>query len=232
MRASILSFLAVVFLAAASTGAAAQSCLTISTDYASYMSGSTDGVNLYASVLLDGSAYMEVQPYPYCEPIENELSSVTHTPLVGVTLGSNNYPARGESGCPDCYIEAETDGTIANATQGEDYNCTWYAEVDCSFAGLIFNSSEDGVTIALTTTYGQNTLGSQVILDTRFCGYTPACSNSVTPTCGNPSWTVQYSSSEECNLYIRNPFIAVKVNGVLTECVGVEFPASGPGPCS
>ena len=87
------------------------------------------------------------------------------------------------------------------------------------------------ISIALKTTYGENTLGSQVVLDKRFCGYTPACSNNVTPACGNPSWTDVRPAYLACSRFLRGSFVRVRIGQRPYSCYAFDFDATGPGPC-
>ncbi len=103
----------------------------------------------------------------------------------------------------------------------------------CSIAGFFYSSVINfNITIALTDTYGANTLGSQIIGDTRFCNYTLACSNNITPTCQSRGFTVQYPVSETCPAYLRLSNLAIRINGASPACFWVAFNADGPGPCS
>lgn len=120
-----------------------------------------------------------------------------------------------------------------NGETDTPYNpITWMNELAPVYIAIdLISMPQINITLALTTTYGANTLGSQIIR-TRISAATPlACSSGVL-TCGSPSWTVQNASTEPCSYYIRNSWVAVKSNGTLAGCYGISLPAAGPGPCS
>ena len=101
----------------------------------------------------------------------------------------------------------------------------------CPSGTLVFTRS---VFLSLKTTYGKNTLGSQVVGNLRFCGMTPACSNGVTPKCGSPSFTTIEGppATTQCPQFIRASFLLIRFSRTDPgECLGLMFPTSGPGPC-
>jgi len=103
----------------------------------------------------------------------------------------------------------------------------WGYNEASSACWAMITSSTFSLGISIKTTYGANTLGSQVVLDTRFCNYTPACSNGVTPACGSPSFTRSiHPASTQCGYYVRTTFL--RAFGV---CYGFNHDADGPGPC-
>lgn len=121
---------------------------------------------------------MEIEPYEWCDSIVLP-PDITHTPQVSMTLGPNNYWTQGEPECPDCYLSAEGDGSIDNATSGEEYELSWDADVVCSLAGEFFNSNGYlGVAIA-TTTYNLTTVNANGTVT-----FTQACPGTSRPSCG------------------------------------------------
>lgn len=160
-------------------------------------------------------------------------SNAVHTPMAFnlISYGQGSYVGGMQSGnseCPNCYLSEENDQAIA-ITSSVQYTFNWEGGVNCTFGGNIFGMG-GGSLITISTTYGLNSLGNQVVGDTKFCGYTPNCSSG-TPTCGSPSWTTTIPSSNSCASYIKNVWGSVVVDGFRV-CGGRWSVATGEGPCN
>lgn len=115
--------------------ALAQNCITYQPDYAVYASESTDGTNIYTSVVLDGSGTMTVNQ-AYCGGLT--FPNAVHTPMAlniltppaggGTAVGGMSS---GTPECPDCYLSTTNNQQIA-ATPDTDYTFTYGGEVICS----------------------------------------------------------------------------------------------------
>jgi hypothetical protein len=118
------------------------------------------------------------------------------------------------------------------ATDNVEYTFQSESKVICSLAGILYWTGQATSYLAIKTTYGKNTLGHQDVANIRYCGYTPDCSNNVTPACGSPSWTDATSTDYPCSTWIRTSFLRVRAkSGSLTCVTGGSLNVTGNGPC-
>jgi len=198
--------------------------------YDTYTTWSYDGnTTVTATVVVEGTTTGSCNGIPGC-------SSATHTIKFANQIGGSFNPnpssadwITGPSGSVFSYLSGTHTGS-ATISPGQQIQAWEGGQVWCTFLGAPSFYNFPSIYISLKTTYGQNTLGSQVIGNTRFCGYTPACSNNVIPACGNPSWTDSRPSYLQCTQYLKGNFLKVTVGGSYV-CFAFDTDAFGPGPC-
>lgn len=180
-----------------------------------YNGYSSDGTMIYTWTVLSGD--MTGASYFHRYYATNVIGSVGGTAQAGPTASA---------------VTLRNDQSII-ATPGTDY--LWHTEASayCDFVGPApFYIFGDNKYVAIKITYGVNSLGHQDVPPNRYCGYTPACSNGVTPACGDPSWTVVGSTAFSCYYHNRMSFLAIRSSpSEEYSCFGIQFPAGGPGPC-
>jgi hypothetical protein len=195
-------------LLVASTSAAAQSCQMYS----------------YSDMWLDDDGNAVAVNYT---DANTSCGDYTAYADVAVTMpsGYSQFGSAMGTCCAEAISSASTSGEegdgFINGNNEVDYSC-----------GSLLGSMNSPILIAIKTTYGENTLGSQVIGNSRFCGYTPNCTNNVTPACGLPSWTDVRPAYLACSTFIRSSFIAVRFGeNAPYHCKGISFDSSTAGPC-
>jgi hypothetical protein len=212
----------------------AQGCrVDYTAHYDMYVTETTDGTNIYTTVLTDGSTSGD--PSAGC----NE-SSAKHTASSYNLLGSTGGWLSQTPGCMTCYLTIQNDQQMAG-TPGVDYNFQAWAQVECSVFGVFFSNGLSGViTVGISDTFGKNTLGSQTIAGVTFCNYSVNCTVGTTPTCGDPSYSQQLQKilpkpQTSCPYYVITGWEWIKVDGEIVSaigCTGNSSVAPGGGPCS
>ena len=170
----------------------AQCQFSYSPNYGVYTSESTDGTNLYASVLTDGNSSMSVVggcPDGVRNAMIQAINSASHTPNSYNVLGGVGGWNSGSSGCVSCYISYQNNQSIASATPGTEYEFDWSGQVSCSAGGTIFASSGSGFISLHRTVYKYASIANNV------CTYTVFCPNS-THVCGPDAVTVEAPCAE------------------------------------
>jgi hypothetical protein len=131
-----------------SVAANGQSCITYTYNYAASWDmamtstpagGNGSSVGMQFGVLVDGTANMTVAPGGCgINGYHPDLSHVTHTPQMSITVGSNNANQNGATICYDCYMNSsmtenytETIGNLVSVDPGVD--------IVCSYGGIFFN---------------------------------------------------------------------------------------------
>lgn len=185
---------------------AAQSCISFIPNYASYNNISTDGTNIYTSVVVDGSGEMIFNGGNGCGSIN--YGTIVHWPAALNVIsipGSSTYVGgilSGSQVCPDCYL-SETNNQSVAATPGADYNFESDGMVICSLAGEIFGSDQHfGLKISLATYLNTNSppIGG-------YYEYKLACPNGTVPTCPASIYTTtqNYKWAEESDVQVNDP---------------------------
>ncbi len=123
--------------------ATAQCYFVYSSNYAVYTSESYNGIDVFTSVLIDGSASMTIAGQ-YCGPgyqiMQNQINSATHTPSAYNAVGGTGGWGTGSSGCVNCYLSYQNNQSIA-ANPGQIYSWQTGGEIACSVGGVIFNTA-------------------------------------------------------------------------------------------
>lgn len=137
MKPLIFSACLLVFATAAALSALGQGCgVDMVRNYAAYQSFSSDGSNIYTSVLVDGSA--TCTPTPSCP-----CGTATHTPKAYNKIASNGGWGTGSPGCVNCYLSYENDQSTP-ASPGVTYQFNGEAQIICSIAGVFYDQLFSG----------------------------------------------------------------------------------------
>lgn len=108
---------AVVAMSSAGRMAAGQQCsVSYSPDFSVYANEASDGTNIYTYVDLDSSGIMTLDGQCY------NLPEIYHTAMLWNSVGtsSSGWVPFGQL-CPDCYVSAEQDEEMPDASPGVDY---------------------------------------------------------------------------------------------------------------
>jgi hypothetical protein len=209
----------------------AQSCISFSDDYASYYDYSTDGTNIYTSVVVDGQGEMNISNGNGCSMID--YGSIVHWPqgLNVISIpGTSTYVGgvlNGSQVCPDCYL-SETNSQSIAATPGIGYTFNWGNAVICSLAGQIFGSNGYiGISIKVGT-YILNTINPD-----GSANYKLACPGTSTSSCG----AANLGPSQHVDKWAEELFLSATIGGSRPICVppGIVTYFNGPPaplPCS
>ncbi|MGH9756803.1 MAG: hypothetical protein ACRD4M_03640 [Candidatus Acidiferrales bacterium] len=112
----------------------------MTSDYSAYDSITTDGVNIYVSETVDGTA--GIHPSEYCKI----SPGTTHHGLTSITIGTTTTYASGSNVCPGCYISL-TGSAQTPADVGVVYIIDPTGEVLCSAVGNIFDGGGGSYTV-------------------------------------------------------------------------------------
>jgi len=222
LEVRLLTFMFSVFVVAAS--ALGQSCITYQPDFSVYTDETTDGTNIYTSVLIDGSGTMTYNAsLPGCAGID--IGIAAHTPSVtnfisqdggGPTFGGTTF---GTSECPDCYVSFSNDQQFV-ANPGVEYNFEDGGEVICNVGGTVFGTGGFvGVSIAVTT-YKLLTVNANGTAT-----FTQACPGNTRPSCGAANYLGQ-----EPALWAEEFQLKVTVGGSGPSCLPVSIVQYQNGP--
>ena len=203
---------------------AQNSCFTFTDDYATSVDETTDGTNIYTSVVVDGNGDMNILNGNGCSGIN--YSNAVHTPAalnVITVSGSSSYVGgmlTGTGECPTCYLSVTNAQSIA-ITPSAQYTLEWGGAVECNFGGTIYGTNGDTL-IRIATTYW----GPPVLSDNGQCTYGSIQCSSGAPTCRSGPG-IRLTST--CPQYISADYLVV--DGI---CISpyLAFTAQGPGPCS
>ena len=100
MKPKILAFCICVFALVISSGQVRAQCVTFSPDFAVYTSASTDGVNIYTSVTIDGSGSMYINTsIPGCSSLLNVHA--IHTPFAVNVIAATGGALLSAEGCTE-----------------------------------------------------------------------------------------------------------------------------------
>ncbi len=228
MKPKILAFCICVFALVISSGQVRAQCVTFSPDFAVYTSASTDGVNIYTSVTIDGSGSMYINTsIPGCSSLLNVHA--IHTPfavnVIAATDGSTSVGGGlyGTGECPNCYLSVTNNQSITPAA-GMTYNFNAAVEVFCNVGGAVFGYNWPNITVRLaTTSWGPPPI---VNSDDSCSWHILACAYG-TPTCKDIKGI---NFSPGCPSYMRS--VTLVVNGQCEPEITVGYSATGPGPCN
>lgn len=174
----------------------AQGCrVTMNPSYGTYQTYSTNGTQIYASVLVDGSAG--------CQPsLECNCSGAVHTPEAYNELGTVGGWGSGTPGCVNCYLSYQNNQSVT-PTGNEQVPWSAEGEVNCSLAGLIYGVGEPTATLSLAVSnYKYASIAGGI------CTYNLSCPNgNQNATCGAQSTTMAAPCSYE---YLSLGFIVYK----------------------
>jgi len=129
MRTIIRSLLFFCILMCVARSGHAQGCRTIYyANYSLYTTESSDGTNMYTTVLTDGST-TGGPPGPGCP-----MGPATHTASSTNTIGSVGGTMNGTHQCVGCYLSVQNNQQIA-AVDGVNYSFYGAGAVICSVVG-------------------------------------------------------------------------------------------------
>lgn len=139
--------------------------------YSTYDSESTDGSNIYTSVLVDGTASGQC-------PIGCSCTGVQHHASVNNVIGSVGGTQNGPYVPWNGYVSFENDQSIA-AAAGQQFQFSGSGEVICSAVGVLYlaNLASKYLSIAETTDYLVRDEGGGV------CQVEPDCFDMMAPRC-------------------------------------------------
>lgn len=177
---------------------AQQGCNWMQPGYSTYAGFSTDGSNIYTSVVLDGSTG------GYCPYGSGACSGFEHAPATYNLLGSTGGWT---SNCPSILWNSYTtcqNNQFIPVTDGTEYTFQSQGQVQCGCVGIIYNSGllTNYVTEWITTLKTTNDLGGGV------CVTQPSCFVGVTPLC----WDSQVHSSSPCAAGFYSAGIAYRLS--------------------
>lgn len=196
MNCKSLTFWICVFALIVSAGQVGAQCITFSPDYAVYASASTNGVNIYTSVTIDGSGSMYINTnLPGCSSLLNVHA--IHTPFaVNVIAASDGstYVGGGLNGageCPDCYLSVTNNQSIT-PVDGMTYNFSAATEVYCNVGGAVFGFNWPTIQIELASTKSQWDGASDNLGDGSLeCDVSQWCTTATQPPDCNLSYVIQ-----------------------------------------
>jgi hypothetical protein len=140
------TFLILGLLLGCSGAAKGQACITYTDNYASSwnmaMTSTPSGGNgspfsVQFTVLVDGSATMTVNPSGCGLGGNVNLSGVTHTPQLSISVNGSLTNYNGPAVCYDCYINSSMTPTY-NEVIGTPVTLDPGVDVDCSMGGIFF----------------------------------------------------------------------------------------------
>jgi len=211
----LLALLLCVLLPGAAHG---QCQIQTFTNYAVSFSAVPDsaGTDMIASVVVDGSAGMQMQPGcpdSIVTQFNNNKQYITHFPSVLNQIGSlGGWPA-GPSFCAECYSSYQTNLDSGPVNPGQEFPVSYGGQIVCSVAGLVYSTSGTGFISLHRTTYKYKSILNGV------CTYTVYCINSQ-HICGLDAVTVQGPCPYD---YFITSWIKFRV-GIHSVC----FPTFGP----
>ena len=210
----------------ASAKSRGQGCrLDLTPHFNVYANESIDSTRIHTSVLTDG--YADFTPSAGCSG-----AGAVHTPKSYNLLSSTGGWGSGTGECMTCYLSFENDQSLI-FSNGGNYIFDYTGEIDCSIFGAFF-SSGGRIYLSLHTTYGAWTGGSSIEGNIRTCVMRPNCSSGKA-VCGSPTYNSEVTpASLPCQTYVRTSMLGVSFSRLAppTFCFGVDFPATGPGPCT
>jgi hypothetical protein len=205
---------AVLTISFATQKAVAQCSVSYQPSFSVYTNASTsDGSDIYAEVVIDGSGYMTQSGA--C----SGLPTIVHTSYTDTSLnGSDSGWVSGGGYCADCYI-SDSNAQDVLGTPGIDYEFDWDVQVSCNVGGTFFTEGgADYIRLADAFWTGKFPIGSA-------CLYTQlACSPGTTPTC--PSG---FGAFPSCPDYVRARTL---VHNGVCQYPSVVDAASGPDKCN
>lgn len=162
---------------------AQQGCNWMQPEYSTYAGFSTDGSNLYTSVVLDGTTS------GYCPYGSGACSGFQHGPGAYNLLGSTGGWGYGPWVLWNSYISYQNDQSIP-ATDGVSYTFQSQGQVQCVCVGTIYRNGllNQYISIWITTLKTTNDLGNGK------CITQPYCNGGITPRC----WDSEVNSSSPC----------------------------------
>jgi hypothetical protein len=208
--------------------ASAQCYFVYSSNYAVYTSDSTDGNQIFISVLTDGSASMTIGG-SYCGPgyqiMQDQINSATHTPSSYNVIGGTGGWGTGSPSCVNCYLSYQNDQSIA-ATPGVTYSGQETGQIYCSVGGAIFAPPIKyfNFEIAYTRFITSNYIPDPGPPPVRFYNISPYCTGPTTP----PDWN---GAGPPKSYWVTNdpPLIPTDVVDGKTICARIG--TSGPWTC-
>jgi hypothetical protein len=169
--------------------------------------------------------------------------SATHTPKAYNLLNSTGGWVNGDGGYMASYLTVQNDQQLNSPPDG-NYTFTYEGQVICSVFGDFYDVYLPGLLYHLTTTYGQNYGDTQRGAPPKnaYCDWQPACTSvpsTGTPTCGESGWESLHPilNTQFCKPFIKERFLSrdypsIGGNPGYRVCYGVDFAATGPGPCT
>jgi hypothetical protein len=210
MRTVLRSLLFLCLLVCAARISHAQGCRTIYfANYSTYATESSDGTNIFTTVLTDGST-TGGPPGPGC-PMGPAFHYATSTNTINSVGGTMN----GAHQCVGCYLSVQNNQQVP-AQEGIDYNFYGAGTVICSVAGTWWGGGADPMGVGLHRTSYQSD-GSPTN-----CTLTPTCPAGQTPVCGAQS----FSTGSAC----QGPWMSILYLGTTDNrtksksCYGVGKP--------
>lgn len=104
--------------------------------YSSYSNYTSDGTNIYATAVVDGSISCNLVPPGY------NCGVIRHTGKAIVTIDGVQTVTQGSPVSPNSYISVSGTGTKVKAQLGTAYSEGSSTQINCSVAGLIFLASQ------------------------------------------------------------------------------------------
>jgi len=215
----------------------AQGCrVDYTANYDTYVTETTDGTNIFTTVLIDGSTSGSGGAgcnYP----------TATHTPKAYNLIGATGGWATGIAGHMTSYLTVQNDQEDPGTGDGT-YTFTSEGQVICSVFGDFYDAYFPGLLLTISTTYGSNwghnTKGSPP--DNQYCTWIPACTSvpkSGEPTCGIEGWTSLHPilNTQFCQPFVLEKFLSYEIPATpwtpaYRFCVGKDYPATKAGPCT
>jgi hypothetical protein len=198
------------------TGTLAQGCgIAMTKNYSSYQTESTDGQNIYTSVLIDGSATCQATPSCPC-------SSAVHTPKALNQLGATGGWGSGSGECVSCYLTYQNNQSVGGGDDGTSFVFEADTEVHCSLAGTFYSGYFPNINVAIKNTYW----GPKPIVNGDTCYYSVLACSTGTPTCRQT--TPGFDFVPACPQYMWGRYLVVNGSCIL----GYGAAATGPGPCN
>jgi hypothetical protein len=187
----------------------------------------SDAGHILTSVLIDGSASMNVQntQYPQCQQIQQEVPTATHTPSATNVINSVGGIGSGSSVCVSCYLSYENDQDSGAVSVGPEYSFTYAGQVYCSVGGLIFSFAGPSGTIRIAVS-NYAYLG----MSGGRCTYQLSCPSGTYASCGYP--TISIDTPCGTNYFVA--YYLVYRIGVNASCFPVSIGrlSSTAVPCS
>jgi hypothetical protein len=204
----VIGFALCVFFA---RSADAQCYFVYSANYGVYNSESTDGTNIFTSVLTDGSASMTIgggNCGPGYQIMQNQINSASHTPRAyNVVAGIGGW-GTGTSNCVNCYLSYQNDQNFTAAADGTEYEFDWTGDVLCTVGGEIFSSGGGNGFLSIhRTTYKYVSVANDICTYSVFCPTSPHI-------CGLDTVTVQAPCTQT---YFLTSWLKVRV-GIYSTC--------------
>lgn len=215
MRATVLSNLACLSLAFAAPFVRAQGCRSLYTfNYDSYATESTNGTNIFTTVITDGSGSGDPLGCNFPNVKHTPSSYNTITPTGGTTVGGW---VNGSTGSMTSYLYSRNDQQVA-ATPGMTYDFSGEGEVICSvFGELYYVTFTFKIELARTKT-ATNWLLADSPGSPAICPQTNWCTAATTPPLCPVSVVQQQpvlpGTEISCYDYYTSFFLAERLNNV------------------